>query len=139
MSTHKFFNKLNYTLANEDTKLEYDLLDEGTNHVLTIAGSGSRVLPLFAKKPKKISIADYSAEQLALTNTRIESVRQLTYPQFLAFWGYPTEEKMSVDQRKAYLKDFCLEGDNYELMFNIFDAYNWMHSLIRPLNFLILF
>ena len=64
----QFFNKLNYTMSNEDTQFEYDLLDYNQGHVLCIAGSGSRVIPLLAKKPKRLSISDYSIEQLALTS-----------------------------------------------------------------------
>ena len=38
-----YFESLNYTLANEDTRVEYLLLKEKANNVFCIGGSGSRV------------------------------------------------------------------------------------------------
>ena len=120
--SYEYFNKLNYTMSNEDTELEYKLLKEGTNHVLSIAGSGSRVIPLLAKNPKRISICDYSNEQLALTATRIETVRQLTHPEFLAFWGY---KEMLPELRKSVFESLTLPLNYHEIMTKIFNEHNW--------------
>jgi S-adenosylmethionine-diacylglycerol 3-amino-3-carboxypropyl transferase len=84
-----YFNTLNYTLANEDTSLERDILRPGCEHVLCVAGSGARVLPLFSRKPRKLTVVDLSHEQLLLTELRIEAVRQLSREDYLCFWGYP--------------------------------------------------
>lgn len=84
----EYFNKLNYSLANEDTQIEYSLLPEQSHRVFTICGSGARVLPLIAKNPKQIKIVDVSQEQLWLCELRIAAAQQLTYDEFLYFLGY---------------------------------------------------
>ncbi|NBW81737.1 DUF3419 family protein, partial [bacterium] len=73
-----YFNTLNYSLANEDTALELGILPEQRRHVLSVAGSGARVLPLFAKSPQRLTCVDLSQEQLFLTELRIESARVLS-------------------------------------------------------------
>lgn len=99
-----YFNHLNYTLGNEDTSLEYGLLKKNTNHIFSIAGSGSRILPLLAKRPKRITCVDMSLEQLYLTELRIESLRALEHEEFLAFWGYPPKTMTTQERKKAFLK-----------------------------------
>lgn len=103
-----YFTQLNYTLANEDTKLEVDLLPENAGHVLTVAGSGSRVIPLLSKKPKTLSIVDFSFQQLHLTKLRIETLKMLSHSEFLAYWGYPSSAQMSSNDRIDLLEDFDL-------------------------------
>lgn len=88
-----YFHHLNYTLANEDTALEMTILPESVDHVAVVGGSGSRVLPLFAKNPKNVTCVDISPEQLLLVELRIETCRQLVHVEFLDFWGYPHPEK----------------------------------------------
>lgn len=84
----EYFSDLNYTLANEDTKIEHDLLPEGAERVFCIAGSGSRVLPLAAKNPKEIIVADMAEAQLFLVELRWAAVQALTYEEWLYFLGY---------------------------------------------------
>lgn len=122
---HEYFENLNYTMANEDTTVEYTLLPESAQHVLAIAGSGSRVLPLFAKHPKSMTICDYSQEQLALTQTRIETVRSLDHEQFLSFWGYPSLKQMDASTRQSIFKTLALSEQNKEIMSSIFAAHQW--------------
>lgn len=123
--SHEYFKNLNYTMSNEDTSFEYNLLPENSNHVLCIAGSGSRVLPLFAKHPKKMSISDYSIEQLALTRVRIETVRNLDYDEFLAFWGYPTSHQMNGSRRQEIFENLNIPEEENEVMKSIFTSNNW--------------
>jgi S-adenosylmethionine-diacylglycerol 3-amino-3-carboxypropyl transferase len=113
-----YFDSLNYTLGNEDTSLELALLPNRTHHVLAIAGSGGRVLPLLAKRPRYVTCVDVAIEQLYLTELRIESARALEHQEFLAFWGYPPvvmapEERVSLF-RKITLSEparrFCAES-----------------------------
>jgi S-adenosylmethionine-diacylglycerol 3-amino-3-carboxypropyl transferase len=120
----QYFNALNYTMANEDTRLEYELLPDKTAHVLTIAGSGSRVLPLFAKFPKKMSIVDFSPTQIALTQTRIETVRLLNYEEFLAFWGYPAKP-MNPKTRKDIFEKLPLTENNHKIMSQVFKSHSF--------------
>jgi S-adenosylmethionine-diacylglycerol 3-amino-3-carboxypropyl transferase len=124
--SYKYFNKLNYTMSNEDTEFEYSLLSESVNHVLTIAGSGSRVIPLLAKKPKMISICDYSIEQLALTATRIETVKEFTHLEFLGFWGY---QEILPDKRKQMFDSLTLPLNFKEIMEQIFNEHKWSSLL----------
>lgn len=104
----EYFTQLNYSLSNEDTFLETQILPPHTNHVYCVAGSGSRVLPLLSKFPKKLSVVDYSFEQLALTALRLETVKHLSYPEFLAFWGYPSDQLMQRNDRLDWLDSFDL-------------------------------
>ena len=101
-----YFDDLNYTLGNEDSSLEYNLLPKDTKHVLAIAGSGSRILPLLAKHPKKLTCIDTSSLQLYLTELRIETLRSLEYDKFLAFWGYPTHS-LAPEERKKVLTELA--------------------------------
>ncbi len=88
----EFFNqRLNYTLANEDTRFELEVLEEGLNKIVTVCGSGSRAIPILSKSPKELVIVDVSPAQLALAELRLETVRQLSYEEFLCFWGYPQQ------------------------------------------------
>jgi S-adenosylmethionine:diacylglycerol 3-amino-3-carboxypropyl transferase len=89
MGSKRFFKTLNYTLANEDTRMELAMLPQGAAHVCAVAGSGGRVLPLLARAPRRITVVDLAQEQLYITELRIEAARCLEYADFLAFWGYP--------------------------------------------------
>jgi len=89
MSTAKsFFRGLNYSLANEDSWIEYRLAPQDAESIFSISGSGSRVLPLLAKSPKSLEVGDLSREQLMLCELRVEAVRALNYEEFLFFMGY---------------------------------------------------
>ncbi|MCM2281509.1 MAG: BtaA family protein, partial [Bdellovibrionaceae bacterium] len=83
-----YFDDLNYTLSNEDTRIEHGLLKKGADHVFSIAGSGARVLPLIAKHPKNLNVIDMSQEQLYLNELRLAAAQELTYEEFLFFIGY---------------------------------------------------
>src|SRR4051812_41277723 len=87
------FKGLVYTLANEDSAFEASILPTDQKVVFAIAGSGSRVLPLLSKNPKKLVCVDLSKEQLYLTELRIESLRSLSHNEFLQFWGYPSQRQ----------------------------------------------
>lgn len=84
----EYFSDLNYTLANEDTKIEYDLLPENVDRVFCIAGSGARVLPLIAKNPKRLDVIDMSPTQLYLTELRHQAAQKMNYEEWLFFLGY---------------------------------------------------
>ena len=84
----QYFENLNYTLSNEDTRIEYRLCPEGLSRIFCIGGSGARVMPLLAKRPDVLDIVDLSQEQLALIELRIAAARQLSRDEFLFFLGY---------------------------------------------------
>lgn len=84
----EYFSDLNYSLANEDTLIEYQLLPQNANRVFSIAGSGARCIPLIAKNPKVIDIIDMSEAQLYLVELRLQAIRTLNYEEYLYFIGY---------------------------------------------------
>lgn len=84
----EYFQNLNYTLSNEDTRIEHALCSENLDSIFTIGGSGARVLPLIARNAKKLDVCDLSQEQLALVELRLEAARRLTRDEFLFFIGY---------------------------------------------------
>ena len=90
-------------MANEDTQLEYELLSENSNHVVTISGSGSRVIPLLARRPKNLTVIDVSPAQLALCELRMETMRVLSYEDFLIFWGYQPKTKWNDLRKRIFL------------------------------------
>lgn len=124
MKDKKYFKNLNYTLGNEDSSLEYEVLPNKVNHIFSIAGSGSRVLPLLAKKPKKLTCVDTSYEQLYFTELRIESLRTLDYENFLAFWGYPPISLSPIARKKAF-ESISLTPKANKFLRQIFEVNNW--------------
>jgi S-adenosylmethionine-diacylglycerol 3-amino-3-carboxypropyl transferase len=84
-----YFSTLNYTLANEDTSLEVALLPENTDTILSIAGSGGRILPLLSRSPRRVVCVDLADAQLALTELRLALAREASHAEFLDFFGYP--------------------------------------------------
>lgn len=121
----EYFNTLNYTLANEDTSLEMNVLPQDVGHVVAVAGSGARVLPLFAKNPALVTCVDLSREQLWLAELRFATARVLSHSEFLGFWGYPPSnaaegfclkvlEEIDVGQecRDFFRKIFNQTGDS---------------------------
>lgn len=84
----EYFKNLNYTLSNEDTRIEWTLQKENLQSVFCIGGSGARVLPLIARRPKTLDVVDLSQEQLALVELRVAAARHLSRDEFLFFLGY---------------------------------------------------
>lgn len=88
METEKYFDDLNYSLSNEDTRIEYELLPEGAQRVFSIAGSGARCLPLLAKNPKHLDVVDMSENQIFLFELRWRATQVMSYEEWLFFMGY---------------------------------------------------
>lgn len=121
----QYFTKLNYTLANEDTKFEYDILPYQSDHVLSVCGSGSRVLPLLAKSPKMLSLIDSSPTQLALTELRIELVKNHSYQEFLNFLGYPSQLEEDPKRRMEMFSCLSLSKESKSILKDIFQHNQW--------------
>lgn len=82
-----YFQDLNYTMANEDTTLEYRIAEqENISSVLTVGGSGSRSLPFLALPIKSLRIVDVSLDQLKFIEIKLESIRQLTRAECISLW-----------------------------------------------------
>lgn len=106
----EYFSDLNYTLSNEDTRVEYQLLKQGAENVFSISGSGARCLPLIAKNPKSIDIVDMSIYQTYLFELRYQASKVLTYEEWLFFMGYRGGMQGGLD-----------EGDDRSALFNRID------------------
>ena len=87
--SEQYFSSLNYSLANEDASVETGVLPYGSSQVLSIAGSGGRVIPLASKQPKKIICVDVCKVQLHLTEMRFSALRNLNFDEYLKLLGYP--------------------------------------------------
>lgn len=120
----EYFQDLNYTFGNEDSALENGVLPLGVTHVMSIAGSGSRVLPLFARSPKEVTCVDISPRQLYLTELRIESVRALEYETFLGFWSYPGGS-LTPEKRKRTFEALPLSPAAREYLVSRFEGADW--------------
>lgn len=123
-----FFNKLNYTFTNEDNELESKILKEKSKNIFVIAGSGARALSLFSKNPKKVSIVDISQEQLFLTELKIESLRQLSYSDYLFFWDYFNNENNNKKRKKIFYS-LKLSFKAFQYFEIIFNKNNWLSIL----------
>lgn len=124
----KYFNKLNYTLANEDTSLEVNIIPENQDCVLCVCGSGARVLPLLASCPKEIVVCDISETQLFLAELRINAAKILTYEQYAGFFGYPSA-KMSGDERREIFFKLDLSHNARIFLKTVFENIGWSSIL----------
>lgn len=105
----KYFNDLNYSLANEDTRLELDLCKiYKPKAILSICGSGGRFLPLLAAGAKKIVALDLAPQQLYLAEMRKQTILQFDFETFLLYWGFPPYKTTENRQRR---KDLFLTLD----------------------------
>lgn len=110
----EYFSDLNYTLSNEDTRIEFDLLPDGVDRVFSIAGSGARCLPLIAKNPKHLDVIDMSISQLYLCELRLQAMKTLSYEEYLFFIGYRgglQSGRDDGDDREALFKKLSLSGE----------------------------
>jgi len=123
-----YFRNMNYSLGNEDSSLEFNLLAPNASAVLTVAGSGSRFLPLLAKKPRKIICVDLSQEQLFVSQLRVESLRAFTREEYCAFWGYPPVS-MSQEQRQRAFSTLGLSEKARSYFARLFQDNNWNSTL----------
>lgn len=110
-----YFNNLNYTLANEDTKVEYDLINSNTKSIAVICGSGSRALPLMAKQIDYLKIIDLSQAQLELCQIRLAAIKNLTYHQFLYLMGYQ-KSASGLETREDLISKLKLKPETQKIL-----------------------
>lgn len=102
--TAEYFSDLNYSLGNEDTKMEVDiLLKLKPKKILTIAGCGSRALPLLACHPEKLICIDVAKPQLLITELRYAALKEFNYQDFMTFWGFAPFDKTDFCERRKEL------------------------------------
>lgn len=129
---NKYFSGLNYTSANEDANVEMQICKEiKPKNILSICGSGSRVLPLLVSSPKLICSVDTSLTQLEVMKLRVATVTQLDFKTFSLFWGYaPFHPEENASKRKDifYNKLKLLEETIYCLS-KFFENARWQSLL----------
>jgi S-adenosylmethionine-diacylglycerol 3-amino-3-carboxypropyl transferase len=119
-----YFQRLNYSLGNEDSAFECGVLPPHSAHVLAIAGSGSRVIPLLSKQPEQITLVDTSPPQLYLTQLRIELLRQITLVEYLSFWEYPPYRQSGKDRKRVF-ETLHLSNEARLFLTGRFEAVGW--------------
>ena len=116
-----YFNRLNYTLANEDSALEMAMVPRGTGHAVTVTGSGARALPLLNGGLGRLTMVDLVPEQLMLAELRVQAMRALGRDEYLAFWGYPPVTSSPAERMKV-LANLTLRPDTREFFTGLFAA-----------------
>lgn len=124
----RYFHHLNYSLGNEDSTVEYEALPERVGRVLCVAGSGSRVLPLVARRPSRVVCVDVSPEQLHLTELRVQAARTLTHREYLQFFGYPPAPA-DPDLRRRIFDRIPMSDPTRACFLDIFDHRGWESML----------
>lgn len=102
----KYFSGLNYTLGNEDTSVEIELVKLfKPQSIFSVCGSGGRALPLCGEAID-LTLSDLSKEQIHLAMLREATYKQLSHQDFLSFWGYfPFSDDNFCDgRRNVFLK-----------------------------------
>ncbi|MCX6130648.1 MAG: DUF3419 family protein [Proteobacteria bacterium] len=126
-----YFQQLNYTLANEDSRLERQLVKlEGARAVLSVCGSGGRSLPLAVSGLTSLTCCDLSQEQLYLAQLRLASIRSFDFDSFCLFWGFPpfhVEENTAV--RRELLTRLPLEPKLRDYAQALFEQNRWQGLL----------
>lgn len=128
---NSYFQNLNYTLGNEDTRLELDIVKEAPSHVVSVCGSGSRVIPFLAKRPAMMTVVDVSPVQLALLKLRIAIIRQCSHEEFSRFWGFPFHTPYSPEERKKLFERLPLDSVEAQLLMPFFEQVQWNSILLE--------
>lgn len=111
-----------YSFANEDTRLETNILPMNSDCVAAIAGSGSRIVPLLSKRPKRLVCIDISEPQLSLTEFRLKALEQLDYQQYLQLVGY---ENVCSSERRQLFHCLSLSDRAREYTKFVYNARDW--------------
>lgn len=119
-----YFSALNYSLGDEDPSVEVSVLPPDSKHVMCIAGSGTRVVPLLARKPRILTCVDILPEQLALTELRIEAIRCLRHEEFMQLMGYDMANS-SPRVREALFERVQLSAAARTLLQAMFSRNGW--------------
>lgn len=120
--TQKYFSGLNYTLGNEDTSVEIELVSKYRSvSVFSVCGSGGRALPLLSDSVKDLTLSDISGEQILLAKLREATYKQLSHADFLCFWGYfPYSDDNFCEARKRLFQGLELNNSVKDLFSTIF-------------------
>lgn len=119
-----FDEQLNYSLGDEDSSVELAVLPARARHVVSIAGSGGRVLPLLARSPRRLTCVDISTPQLALTELRLAALRALEHEEYVSFLGYPPRPMTPTERRERFQR-LELSAEARSTLERIFEASGW--------------
>lgn len=128
---HKYFSGLNYSLGNEDTGMEVEMCSKlRPKRILSIAGCGSRFLPLLACAPEEIVAIDLATQQLAISELRLETIRTFSHVEFLKFWGFPPYSEYDYSrERKQLFYELELNNKTHEYFKYLFEKLKWKSIL----------
>ncbi len=123
----KYFEDLNYSMANEDTALEQSISQERLpKKILSICGSGSRCLPLINSETSDLYMIDFSKPQLYLSELRAECFKNLSYENYLKFWGYaPYKPQNHTPERQKWFQEFDLSSEAKSYLLKYFEFTRW--------------
>lgn len=123
MAKRAYFSDLNYTLANEDSRLEYAMVQKlRPRRVLAVCGSGGRSLPLASYAQEALVCCDLSAPQLALARHREATLRQLKYQDFLLYWGFaPFSARENSFLRKRLFQNLDLQPADQDYFADLYE------------------
>jgi S-adenosylmethionine-diacylglycerol 3-amino-3-carboxypropyl transferase len=127
----KYFNTLNYTLANEDTTLEVEMVRKlKSSSVLAIAGSGGRSLPLAIEGVERLSYVDMAQEQIYFVQLKELTLKKLEHEEYLRFWGYaPYRDDSSRRWRQQQFYKLNLPSEAASYLEGAFDHHGWVSLL----------
>lgn len=125
--TKKYFTGLNYTLGNEDTTVEVEMVKRlKPQSVFSVCGSGGRALPLSGESVLDLTLSDLSNEQISLAKLREATYKQLSHQDFLCFWGYfPYSDDNFCDARKKLFKSLKLPVEVSDMFSKIYNELNF--------------
>ncbi len=126
-----YFSKLNYSLANEDTSLEYAMVAKlKPKRTLAVCGSGGRSLPLATGTSSELVCADLSEQQLLLAKHRTATFLELDHRDFLLYWGFPPyDSRENRHVRRAIFESLSLDEPTRAYFRTLFEELDW-HGLI---------
>lgn len=125
--TKEYFKNLNYSLGNEDTTLEVEMVKRiKPKSILAIAGCGSRAIPLVLDGVENLYCIDVSVQQLYITELRKEAVLKLDFLDYLKFWGFPPHDRgVGKSSRKDLFSKLDLSLECREYFEYLFDSLKW--------------
>ncbi len=82
----KYFTGLNYSLANEDNRIESALSTHSKN-ILAVCGSGARAFSLIHDNLENLTIVDISQAQLDYARFKQELIKVMSFDEYLTFMG----------------------------------------------------
>jgi S-adenosylmethionine-diacylglycerol 3-amino-3-carboxypropyl transferase len=126
----KYFNQLNYTLGNEDTSVDLEIVKRlGSKSIFNVAGCGSRSFPLL-ESCEELHMVDISEYQLALCRLREALYRHLSFNEFMIFWDFPPFNGQDNSyERKKIFQSLELHENDRDFFRTILQENNWQSLL----------